>query len=147
VATWGGFREAAPDLAAFGAERLQAAPAYLATVRRGGAPRVHPVSPVVDDAHLFVFMEPNSPKAHDLRVRRTYALHNGVTEGGAAGEFVVFGEGDPVDDRGLRALAVAAAGYDVEPRYVLFELTVVEARSNVFGDLSILPTPHRWAGA
>jgi len=137
----------APALAAFGDERLRAVPAYLATVRRNGTPRVHPVTPVIDGAHMYVFMEPNSPKAHDLRVRRAYALHNGVTEGGAAGEFALFGEGTLVDGIEARAAAAAAAGYEVEPRYLLFELTVLEARSNVFGDLSILPTPRRWSEA
>jgi len=38
--TWGAFASAEPDLAAFVASRLTAAPAYLATVRANGAPRV-----------------------------------------------------------------------------------------------------------
>ena len=145
MATWGGFRSAAPELASFGAERLRAAPAYLATVRRGGAPRVHPITPVVDVDHLYVFMEPDSPKGHDLRLRRSYALHNGVASGeGAGGEFAVFGDADLVEDEHIRAAAAAAARYETAPRYILFELSVSEARSNAFGDVT-LPTPRRWA--
>ena len=40
---WGDFEAQAPALAAFGADRLAAAAAYLATMRRNGSPRVHPV--------------------------------------------------------------------------------------------------------
>src|SRR5918992_547093 len=65
--SWGEFKELAPELAAFGDGRLRLPPAYLATVRRNGAPRVHPVTPIIDVEALFVFMEPTSPKARDLR--------------------------------------------------------------------------------
>jgi hypothetical protein len=67
--TWGQFEAAHPALAAFGAERLGRPPAYLGTVRSDGGPRVHPVTPVVGSGHLFVFMEPASPKGRDLRER------------------------------------------------------------------------------
>jgi hypothetical protein len=45
---WGEFAARAPELAAFGAQRLAAVPAYLATVDDAGAPRVHPVTPIID---------------------------------------------------------------------------------------------------
>jgi hypothetical protein len=148
MATWGGFRESAPELADFGAARLLAAPAYLATIRRDGSPRVHPVSPVITGMELLVFMEPDSPKGHDLRLRRSYSMHNAVSFGEAlAGEFVVFGEAEIVVDPVRRAAAEAAATYETLPRYVLYELSVVEARSNIFGDETLLPSPRRWADA
>ena len=78
--SWGAFESQAPDLAAFGMERLVTAPAYLATLRRGGTPRVHPVAPIIGGGRLFVFMEPTSPKGRDLRERGWYALHNGVPD-------------------------------------------------------------------
>jgi hypothetical protein len=34
-------------MAVFGASRLQERPGYLATVRKSGAPRVHPVTPII----------------------------------------------------------------------------------------------------
>jgi hypothetical protein len=49
-------------------------PAYLATVRSDGRPRFHPVTPIIADNALFVFMEPTSPKGRDLRERGWYAL-------------------------------------------------------------------------
>ena len=96
---WGAFAAEAAELALFGRNRLLTPPAYLATVRRDGRPRVHPVTPVLTDDGLFVFMEPNSPKGSDLRERRSYALHcrvDDVTGGG--GEFFVAGEGVEIVD-------------------------------------------------
>ena len=64
--TWGDLERADPELAAAGARRLHGRVAYLATVSPDGAPRVHPVTPIVGDGLLFVFMEPTSPKGADL---------------------------------------------------------------------------------
>jgi hypothetical protein len=47
---------------------------YLATVRADGAPRVHPVAPVITDEGLFCFII-RSPKRHDLDRDGRYALH------------------------------------------------------------------------
>jgi hypothetical protein len=80
MVSWSALETHAPDLAAFGAGRLAVAAAYLATSRKDGRPRVHPVAPIVGGGRLFVFMEPTSPKVHDLRHRRWYALHNGELE-------------------------------------------------------------------
>ncbi|MCA1555037.1 MAG: pyridoxamine 5'-phosphate oxidase family protein, partial [Chloroflexi bacterium] len=72
---WANFAAAAPELAAFGAQRLHGSVAYLATIRPDGAPRVHPVTPIIGEGHLFVFMEPTSPKGKDLQRDNRYALH------------------------------------------------------------------------
>lgn len=145
VVTWGAFARAEPELAAFGAERLGALPAYLATVRREGSPRVHPVTPIVAGDGLFVFMEPTSPKGRDLRERRRFALHNGVPDTeGSGGEFSVGGEGFPIEDPAVRAIVTEAASYDPADRYVLFELRVAEARCNGYGDVP-LPSRRRWS--
>ena len=145
MSTWGEFRGQHPSLAAFGAERLGHAPAYLATVRADGAPRVHPVTPVIGDDHLFVFMEPTSPKGRDLRERGGYALHSAVPDmEGTGGEFYVSGTATLIDDQELLALAVASATYSPAERYILFELHVDEARCNGYGDVT-LPSPGRWS--
>jgi hypothetical protein len=143
--SWGEFAAAEPALASFGAERLTAhPPAYLATVREDGTPRVHPVTPVVTADGLFVFMESTSPKGRDLRERGRYALHNGVPDTeGSGGEFFVSGTGHLVEDGSVRATAERAASYDPEARYVLFELLLGEARCNGYGDVP-LPEHRRW---
>lgn len=134
---------AAPQLAAFGAERL-APPAYLATVRATGAPRVHPVTPILTGDGLFVFMEPSSPKGRDLRERRWYALHNAVPDiAGTGGEFSLSGQAVPIDEADIRAAVARVASYEPAERYVLFELTINDARCNGYGDVD-LPEPLRW---
>ena len=144
MASWGGFQDAVPELAAFGVERLNMRPAYLATVRGSGVPRVHPVTPIVGGGHLFLFMEPTSPKAADLRARPSYALHSGVPDmHGTGGEFYVSGSADLVEAADLRAEAIAAATYEPADRYILFELAVHEARCNGYGDVA-LPATQRW---
>jgi hypothetical protein len=144
MTTWGAFATVEPELAAFVAERLRAAPAYLATVRSSGAPRVHPVTPVVTAGGLYVFMEPTSPKGADLRERRWFALHNGVPDAsGTGGEASVTGTGQPADGAAVRADVVAAASYDPADRYVLFELHPTEVRCNGYGDVT-LPARRRW---
>jgi hypothetical protein len=89
-------------------------------------------------------MEPTSPKGRDLRAGSPYALHNGVPDTvGTGGEFAAWGHGVAVDDPELRAAAAAAAAYEPEVRYILFELGVEEARCNGYGDVA-LPEPKRW---
>jgi hypothetical protein len=144
VVSWGELSVDAPGLAEFGAERLGRAPAYLATTRSDGMPRVHPVTPIVGDGRLAVFMEPTSPKGRDLRERGSYALHSAVPDNaGTGGEFIVCGRAAAVTDAEERAAAARAATYEPAERYVLFELLVAEARCNGYGDV-VLPDPARW---
>lgn len=144
MVTWGEFVTAEPELAAFGAARLEQRPAYLAGVGGNGFPRVHPVTPIVGDDGLFVFMEPSSPKGHDLRDREVFALHNGVPDmNGTGGEFFVRGRALLVNDADTRAAAVQAATYEPAERYILFELSISEARCNGYGDVA-LPDHWRW---
>jgi hypothetical protein len=145
VSRWAYFEDQAPDLAAFGRDRLTAGPAYLATVRADGTPRVHPVAPIIGAGRLFVFMEPTSPKGRDLLQRQCFALHSGVPDTfGTGGEFHLRGKATLLEDMELRAQAVAASGYQPEDRYILFELGVSEARCHGYGDVP-LPEPSRWA--
>ena len=145
VISWRDFAKREPDLARFGAGRLTAAPAYLATVRKSGAPRVHPVTPIFAGDGLFLFMEPTSPKRRDLLERGFFALHSGVPDNaGTGGEFSASGIGLAEDDPQLWALVADAAGYDPPDRYVLFEFQLSEARCHGYGDVP-LPSTRRWS--
>lgn len=127
---WGEFAALESELASFGAGRFGTPPAYLATIRSDGSPRVHPVTPIISADALYVFMEPTSPKGRDLGERGWFALHNGVPDtNGTGGEFFVSGRGIPVD---------APAEL-----YVLFELQIAEARCNGYGDVE-LPSRRHW---
>lgn len=49
--------------------------AFLATVRRDGGPRVHPMCPLIHDGGLYAFIVPG-PKQADLHRDGRYALHS-----------------------------------------------------------------------
>lgn len=133
MASWGVFATEAPELAAFGAERFAAGVAFLATLRPDGSPRVHPVTPIIGEGRLFVFMEPTSPKGRDLRRDGRYALHSVPLDSeGSGGEFLVRGHGRQVDDANDRRLAVGAASYSPAERYVLYELDVIGAMATEY---------------
>ena len=74
------------------------------------------MTPIVGEGGLFLFMEPTSPKGHDIARRGT---------------------------PDVRARAVRAASDAPRDRCVLFELQVAEARCNGYGDV-VLPEPRLW---
>lgn len=141
--SWRSLEVQQPELAAFGVERLNGKVAYLATIRKDGSPRVHPMTPIIGDGHLFVFMEPTSPKGHDLERDGRYAIHCAVSDNsGASGEFVVAGQARLIHDPELRALAVRLSSYVPADRYILFEFDVTSAASTIYpGDQ---PVRQNW---
>lgn len=141
---WAEFANREPELARFGADRLTALPAYMATVRRSGLPRIHPVTPIISPRGLFLFMEPTSPKGRDLAERGWYALHSGVPDNaGSGGEFNVSGRGLAVDDPDMWSHVADTASYTPLDRYILFEFQVSEARCHGYGDVP-LPSTRKW---
>jgi hypothetical protein len=143
MVTWKEFQKAEPELAAFGVKRLHGRVTYLATVRNDGSPRVYPVTPIIGRGRMFLFMEPTSPKGHDLRRDGRYALHCAVEDtSGRLGEFFVHGRGLPVHDPAIRAIAIESASYKPADRYVLFELTIESASSTLYKDGK--PKRMRW---
>ena len=141
--SWKSLEDQQPELAAFGAERLHGKVAYLATVRKDGSPRVHPTTPIIGQGHLFIFMEPTSPKGYDLRRDQRYALHCAVSDNsGTSGEFVVTGRARFIDNPEQRALAVRLATYTPAERYVLFEFDIETARSTTYPDDG--PVRRQW---
>jgi hypothetical protein len=147
---WSRLAAGAPDLAAFAQSRFEGRIAYLATTRADGSPRVHPVTPFIVAGGLFVYMEPTSPKGHDLRRDNRYALHCTVedTEGGG-GEVFIAGRAEVIADVATRELVFAHArtmGNRPRERYVLFMLGVDEAMTTTYeGDT---PVRAKWrAGA
>lgn len=102
--TWNQFAALRPDLAEPGRALLYQVGVglgYLATTRSDGAPRVHPMCPVMTDAGLFAFIVP-SPKQRDLRRDGRYALHSFPREDDEDA-FYCAGKASLVEDRGLRS--------------------------------------------
>jgi len=143
MASWSEFEIEAPGLAGLGSEQPGKGVAYLATIRRDGSPRVHPVTPIIGGGRLFLFMEPTSPKGKDLRRDGRYALHSLIVDqAGSGGEFYVRGTARPVEDTAGRQVATEAASYTPAARYVLFELGVEGAMSTDYADDQ--PTRQQW---
>lgn len=142
--SWQELAAAAPDMAEFGQRRFASGVAYLATVKKDGGPRVHPVTPIIGEGRLFLFMEPTSPKGHDLRRDGRYALHCSVADsGGGRGEFLLTGRAKLIEDTAVRSIAVKHASYNPADRYILFELAIDTAFSTKY-DEEGTPTRNRW---
>lgn len=142
--SWRELQHGNPPLANFGAARFASSVAYLATLKKDGSPRVHPVTPILAKDRLFVFMEPTSPKGHDLRRDGRYAMHCSVGDsGGAGGEFLITGSAAFIEDKESREFAKKYASYDIIDRYILFELGVHTAFSNVYRE-GEEPERMRW---
>jgi hypothetical protein len=84
---------------------------FLATVRRDGGPRVHPISPVLTSGGIYGLILPG-PKLNDLRRDGRYALHtetippphqdDGFYVAGNAAEVTDQAERDRVIDQMMR---------------------------------------------
>ena len=75
MASWGEFAAASSELAARGATRFGMGIAYLATTDRDGRPHLHPVTPLIAEGRLFVFVALTTPKERNLRRDGRYAMH------------------------------------------------------------------------
>jgi Pyridoxamine 5'-phosphate oxidase len=141
--SWRDFELANSELAAFGAARLHGQVAYLATLRPDGSPRVHPVTPIIREGHMFVFMEPTSPKGRELLTDGRYALHCAVSDtSGSSGEFQVSGRALLVTDLETRELAKQICTYTPRERYVLYEFAVQRVSATTYQDGK--PVYSRW---
>ena len=142
-ASWKEFEVSDPELAKFGRERLHGRVSYFATIRRNNLPRLHPLTPIIGEGHLYVFMEPTSPKGKDLERGSAYALHSSVADNlGSNGEFQLTGYANRVRNATERQQAISASLYEPKEHYILFELRIVEAFSTIYQDDG--PERRRW---
>ena len=109
VKRWSEFAAEAPALAEAGRTliyQFKVGLGYLATVRKDGGPRVHPVCPVIAHGGLYVFIGNQSPKVHDLRRDGRFALHS-FPNPQVDDEFYVEGRAERVDDQAVRDVVYA----------------------------------------
>jgi hypothetical protein len=139
MATWAEFAEAEPEMAERGFRQLSIPLAYLATVRRSGAPRLHPLSPIFAGGRLFVAIEASSPRKHDLHRDGRYSLHAlppALAEQYDEFEFNVTGTATLVVDPATRALVSEAEQARGRPPVNddawLFELDIESALTTVW---------------
>ncbi|PWU21157.1 MAG: pyridoxamine 5'-phosphate oxidase [Candidatus Rokuibacteriota bacterium] len=125
--TWKAFAAADPALAEVGHSLLSqfgVGLAFLATVRRDGAPRLHPVCPVFSDNRLFVLITPESPKRFDLLRDGRYALQTFPQPKPGSDEFYITGKAVEVEDPAMRAAVLRDAKHMANDQETTFELLV-----------------------
>ena len=131
--TWTEFERQQPALAGAGRAMFYQhgiALGFLATVRKDGGPRVHPVCPVLSPAGLHVLILPG-PKRGDLRRDGRYSLHTETFAPPREDDgFAVSGRATEVADRARRGiirdqvLADFGALWPYFDELTLFELSV-----------------------
>lgn len=147
MASWAVFEAATPELAAEGKRlfyQYGVGLGFLATIRKDGGPRLHPICPIVADGGLYAFINP-SPKCHDLRRDGRYALH-AFTPEDVDDEFCVSGRATELTDTEVRARVAAAYHASVPPEHALFAFDVqrcLHAKYRHRGDWP--PTYTKWA--
>jgi hypothetical protein len=127
MVTWKEFAAAAPALAEAGRSLLNqfgVGLAFLATVRKDGAPRLHPVCPVLSNDRLFVLITPASPKRHDLVRDGRYALQTFPQPKPGSDEFYLAGKALVVDDAPARAAVLRDAKHMADASEIAFELWI-----------------------
>ena len=131
MATWSEFEQAHPTMAAAGRKLLYQfgiGLGYLATVRKDGGPRVHPICPILCNGGLYGLIA-TSPKQRDLLRDRRYALHTFPSKD-VDDEFYVTGRAVHLDDPALadrvRAAFLATGGTSTNDE-LLFEFHIEHA--------------------
>jgi len=127
MVTWTEFAAVEPDLADVGRSLLfqfKVGLAFLATVRNDGAPRLHPVCPVLSSDRLFVLILPTSPKRHDLLRDGRYALQTFPQPKPGSDEFYIAGKAVGVDDPAIRAAILRDAKHMADASEIAFELWI-----------------------
>lgn len=139
MATWSQFAAAEPEMAERGFQQLSIPVAYLATVRRDGAPRLHPLSPMFAGGRLFVAVQSTAPRRYDLLRDGRYSLHALPPMLGPdydEFEFNVTGRAQLVRDAETRALVNEAEHARNRPAIEddawLFELDIEMALTSVW---------------
>src|SRR5213595_2188997 len=127
MVTWEEFAAAEPDLAETGRALLfqfGVGLAFLATVRKDGAPRLHPLCPVLSKERLYLLITPTSPKRYDLLRDGRYALQSFPQPTEESEEFYLAGKAEGVADAVVRAAVFRDTKHIADEQEALFELKV-----------------------
>ena len=127
MVSWQEFAAAAPKLAETGRAlffQFNVGLAFLATVRKDGAPRLHPVCPVLSNDRLYLLITPDSPKKRDLLRDGRYALQPFPQPKPGSDEFYVTGRAHLVEAPEVRSSIFRDAKHTAHALEVAFELEI-----------------------
>jgi hypothetical protein len=128
--TWKEFAEADPQLAEIGAGLLfqfGVGLAFLATIRKDGAPRLHPFCPVMSGERLYGLIQAESPKKFDLMRDGRYAMQAFPPPREESEEFYLSGVARLIEDPAIRKSVLADAKHIAHESEVLFEFLIDRA--------------------
>jgi hypothetical protein len=112
-------------MAALGHKLLHGKISFLATAKKDGSPRIHPVRTFIGVDHLDLFINRKSPKRQDLLRDGRYALHTSVFQtNGPSTEFLITGVATPADEPDIREAAFRVVGHDLPDQQSLFIFSV-----------------------
>jgi hypothetical protein len=147
VKPWNEFMLEEPERAVIGkrllfSSRPQVGVSFLATLRKDGAPRLHPVSLVYHHDCLYVLIPPTSPKCTDLKRDSRYALQPFPPQNNTENEeFYIAGRAEWIRDATIRQALIADTKIRVEVSEVLFELHLERA---IYTRLVNQGTPYKY---
>jgi len=142
--SWKDFSDENPVLSDLGKDLLLHSRDYvglgfIATLRKDGAPRLHPVSLVFFDDHLYVFIPSKSPKCADLKRDGRYAMQAfPPAENEYGAEFYISGVAKCIADPLIRRDIISQTHILVGVREQLFELSLDRAMYTTLVDQGTL---------
>lgn len=126
MTTWTEFADISQDVAGVAHDLLTRSgtgEGWLATVREGEPPRIHPVNVGIVDGHLLVYVQEASAKNTHLAADGRYALAS-HQDPAVPHELLIRGRAVIVDDPNLRSRAAEEWAFTPDETYVLYELMV-----------------------
>ena len=154
--TWKEFAAENPEMAMLGRRQLfrireHIGYAFLATLRKDGAPRMHPISLILSKDHLYVVIPKSSPKCLDLLRDGRYAAQAfpmSPTEPGD--EFYLAGTANQVHDPKISQELTEDTRISVEENEIFFELfmdRVMHTELVNRGSIDEYPLHRKWRAA
>ena len=128
--TWKEFAKSDPRLAEIGAGLLfqfGVGLAFLATLRKDGAPRLHPFCPVMSGERLYGLIQADSPKKSDLIRDGRYAMQAFPPPREESEEFYLSGVARLIKDPAIRQSVLADAKHMAHESEILFEFLIDRA--------------------
>jgi hypothetical protein len=126
-------------------KRLGVGMGFLATLRKDGSPRLHPVCPAITDDGLYVFVMEKTWKYRDLQRDPRFALHAFPADEDE--EFYVGGVARSVEDAEVREAVIATHHYRPSDEERLFELRLDRALHTTWSNWAkpgMEPNYTRW---
>lgn len=142
MANWGEVAKADPELTEFGRALIeQFGIAFLATVRKDGSPRIHPVCPMIIQDQLLVGITATSAKRRDLCRDGRYVLH--ALPGPNDAEFFVRGHAVQINNADTLAVInmIVSANALATQVDIFFELDIELAYLTVYAVCENLGQP------